>query len=241
MEWILVLSSIGILILLYIGYKRVHRDDRLQEHLVEEMELEKTLTEEPSKEDQSEKESELKRRLDEAEAAFKAQDYPKAEEHYLAIIEDRRGDAIAHFRLGIICLQKEDFKTAETYLTAATNIEPAAEYFIHLAESLLAQDRMMEAAQAYESALEVDPRQNSLYGIVAELYGILQNHEKAAYYLDKTLRFEPSNPNLRRELIREYEAAGNFEAALRTLRVLLNLKPYDEELKAWAKRLEERM
>jgi len=135
------------------------------------------------------------------------------------------------------------------------NLRPRIEALLSTAEEHLASRRFGEAAQAYESALEMDPRNNSIQGRISEARILLEHSARASHLLaearreferqnltaayriiSEALQHDPQNPEAGEFLktIESYaerrQAEQRVDAAVRKAHALLLIAAYDEAI-----------
>ena len=243
--WILLFASLAGL-----SYIFVHRlfltkrDIAFQEHLKQEeeeaseMESEEVLPSEP--EDEEEKKvsnASVKRLFSKGEVHAGRREFDEAAQCFLAVIESDEGHLDAHLQLGLICMKREDFPQAELYFSKLVNLKKDPVYFSNLGAALYQQQRLLEAAEAYENAIAMDDKRANRLQSLAQVYHELGEHDKALKYFEAAAKRKPKDQNLKMILAEYYTRLERFDEAISVYNEILEADPYNEEVKGLVKEL----
>ncbi|MBL8644624.1 MAG: tetratricopeptide repeat protein [Rhodospirillaceae bacterium] len=173
-------------------------------------------------------------RLDEAEAVYRK------------IIATDANDADAHHLLGLIALSRRAFDVAANRIAEAVRLNPRDErYHLNYATALRGQDRLADALEALDRALEIKPDYIEAWfnrGVMLAQGGA---HAEALVSFDKALALRPdaaalhyNRGNALYALKRPGEAAQSYEAAIaiqpQNAETHYNLGVVRQDLNQWA-------
>lgn len=166
-----------------------------------------------------------------ADTHFSRNEFEAALPLLLAVIESDSSHLDAHHKLGLLFMKTGDFPKAELYFSQLVNLKQDPIYFSNLGAALYQQQRLIEAAEAYENAIALDDKRAERLQSVAQVYYELGNDEKALYYFEKAARRKPKNAELKLILADYYERMVRLDSAIEAIEGVLELDPYNEELK----------
>ena len=239
--WIL-LIIVGIaLAVLFVRRMRMTQKDLLfQEHLAEEQAEEKEEAVE-FEEDENQTASDLlgsvRKTFLKADTHLSRNEFEEAEPLFVAIIAENPSHLDAHHKLGLMYMKMGRFGDAELYFSKLVNLKQDPVYFSNLGAALYQQQRLIEAAEAYENAISLDDRRGERLQSLGQVYYELGEHEKALHYFERAARRKPKDLDLKLVLADLYEKAGQTEAAEDMLKSILQADPYNKEVKARLKNL----
>ncbi|QQR54420.1 tetratricopeptide repeat protein [Candidatus Peregrinibacteria bacterium] len=171
-----------------------------------------------------------------ADVFFGRNQLDEAEPLFLAILAEEPTHLDAHHKLGLLYLKRGDFPSAELYFSKLVNLKQDPVYFSNLGIALYQQQRLVEAAEAYENAIALDERRAERLQSLAQVYFELGEDEKALHYFERAARRKPKDETLKLILADYYERMGDVERAKKMLEELLDMDPYNEEIKSrWAR------
>lgn len=173
-----------------------------------------------------------------AEVFFGRNQLEEAEPLFLAILEEDPSHLDAHHKLGLLYLKQGYFPQAELYFSKLVNLKQDPIYFSNLGMALYQQQRLVEAAEAYENAIALDDRRAERLQSLAQVYFELGEDEKALHYFERAARRKPKDEPLKLILADYYERMGAVDQAKKTLEELLDMDPYNEEIKVRLKTLD---
>lgn len=159
-------------------------------------------------------------------------DLKEVEELLLAIIANEPNHIDAHHKLGLLYLRTGHFSGAELYFSKLVNFKQDPVYFSNLGAALYQQQRLVEAAEAYENAIALDDRRAERLKSLAQVYFELGVDEKALHYFERASRRKPKDSELKLILADYYERLGRKEESRIKLKEILEQDPYNEDLKA---------
>ncbi len=166
-----------------------------------------------------------------ADVFFGRNQLDEAEPLLIAILNEEPGHLDAHHKLGLLYMKRGDFQNAELYFSKLVNLKQDPVYFSNLGAALYQQQRLIEAAEAYENAISLDDRRAERLQSLAQVYFELGEDEKALHNFERAARRKPKDEGLKLILADYYERLGDVERAKRMLEELLDMDPYNEDLK----------
>jgi tetratricopeptide (TPR) repeat protein len=239
LAWILLIASaLGLLMLFVRRLKMTRKDLMFQETLVEEL-AEEALEEEAFQktpvqevaEEPSELLGSVRRTFLKADALLSRNEFDEALPLLLAVIAAEPDHLEAHHKLGLSYLKQGDFPQAELYFSKLVNLKQDPVYFSNLGAALYQQQRLVEAAEAYENAIALDDKRGERLQSLGQVYYELGEDEKALHYFERAARRKPKDLDLKLILADYYERLVRLEEAIDTLEGFLELDPYNEEVK----------
>ncbi len=242
--WILLIASFSVLVLMFLRRLRLTRQDlAFQDNLAEEEAAEKMEEElleeaeemESAPEDEPVKVRGARKAFLEADTHFSRGDLDAAEPLFLAVVDLDEGHLDAHHKLGMLYMKKEDFGQAELFFSKLVNLKKDPVYFSNLGAALYQQQRLVEAAEAYENAIAMDNRRGARLQSLAQVYYELGDDDKALKYFELAARKKPKDTGLKMLLAEYYERLEMFEEAAIVLEKILEKEPYNKEVKKMLK------
>jgi tetratricopeptide (TPR) repeat protein len=234
--WIAFGLSALILALIFLRRLRLTAHDlKFQKHLAEEEELlEGPEPELPSDEEVVEAKAlgSARQTFLKADTHFGRKEWPEAEGLFMAVIELEPGHLDSHHKLGMLYMNLGDFPNAELYFNKLINLKKDPVYFSNLGAALYQQQRLVEAAEAYENAITMDSKRGNRLQSLAQVYHELDDHDKALKYFELAERRKPKDMTLKLILADYYENLERAEEAAEMLKRVMEVDPYNEELKA---------
>lgn len=237
--WILLFASGLALIVLFVRRLRMTQKDLLfQKNLEEQVALEQAeKLEESPFESPNKFLGSIRKTYLKADTHFSREEWTEAEQLLRLIVENDPEHLDAHHKLGLIYMKRGDFSNAELYFSKLVNLKQDPVYFSNLGAALYQQQRLVEAAEAYQNALALDDRRAERLQSLAQVYYELGDEEKALYYFERAAQRKPKDLDLKFILADFYERMVRLEDAVRVLGSLLAADPYNEELKKRLKTL----
>lgn len=135
----------------------------------------------------------------------------------------------AHHELGMVHMSLGQFGDAELYFSRLTNLRPDATTFSNLGAALYEQQRLVEAAEAYENALALDDTRSNRFASLAQVYFELGNDDKALELFEIAVKKNSRNVSLLMHLADYYERLGRLQEAKFKLQRVMELAPLNEE------------
>jgi tetratricopeptide (TPR) repeat protein len=185
--------------------------------------------------------SSIRHTFSQGEMAMSRKDLDEAVSCFLAVIESDETHLDAHLKLGLICMKQEDFAKAELYFAKLVNLKKDPVYFSNLGASLYQQQRLLEAAEAYENAIALDDKRANRLQSLAQVYHELGDKEKALKYFELASKRKPKDNDLKIVLAEYYRQMERFEEAVMSLDKVLESDPYNDEVKSLIRELKEEM
>jgi tetratricopeptide (TPR) repeat protein len=240
MAWILlILSALALLVLFLRRMQMTRKDLMFQEVLeLEEEAIEEALKEEaaaPEPEPEEEEKAELlgtvRKTFLKADTHLGRQEYEEAEPLLLAVIEADPSHLDAHQKLGLMYMKQGNFPRAELYFSKLVNLKQDPVYFSNLGAALYQQQRLVEAAEAYENAIALDDKRGERLQSLGQVYYELGEDDKALHYFERASRRKPKDTDLKWVLVDYYEKLVRLDEAIDTLEGILEIDPYNDEAK----------
>lgn len=242
---LLIASFLGLCVLFLRRLRMTRKDLLFQEHLIkEEQELAAetaaaTAPAEPQQlpldsDDESEKAELLgsvRKTFMTADTHFSRNEFAEAEPLFMAILEADPNHLDTHHKLGSMYMKIGNFPQAELYFSKLVNLKQDPVFFSNLGAALYQQQRLVEAAEAYENAIALDDKRGERLQSLAQVYYELGEDEKALHYFERAARRKPKDLALKIILADYYERLERLEDAIKTLKDLLTADPYNEEVK----------
>ncbi len=240
--WILLIGSLLALCFLFARRLRMTRKDLLfQDHLAkEEEDFEDTpeMEEEPESPQETEEElgkaellGTVRKTFLKADTLLSRNEFGEAEPLLLAIIDAEPDHLDAHHKLGLMYMKMGRFADAELYFSKLVNLKQDPVYFSNLGAALYQQQRLVEAAEAYENAIALDDKRGERLQSLAQVYYELGEDEKALHYFERAAKRKPKDLELKMILADYYERQERPEEAMKMLKDVLEADPYNEEVK----------
>lgn len=149
----------------------------------------------------------------------------------LAVIEAEPDHLEAHHKLGLSFMKRGDFPQAELYFSKLVNLKQDPVFFSNLGAALYQQQRLVEAAEAYENAIALDDKRGERLQSLGQVYYELGEDDKALHYFERAARRKPKDIDLKLILVDYYERLVRLDEAIETLEGILELDPYNDEVK----------
>lgn len=247
--WFLLIATLALLTLIVLRRLRLtYQDLRFQKNLQEEEAVEAALNGEPptpeealAEESPSVPKEGVRKSFLKADAHFARNEWKEAEALFLTVLELDEAHLDAHHKLGLLYMKQDDFPQAELFFSKLVNLKKDPVYFSNLGAALYQQQRLVEAAEAYEQALALDDRRAARLQSLAQVYFELGEDEKALHYFERAARRKPKDIGLKFILADYYERLERYESALEQLKKLAELDPYNEEVNQRIQELQSRL
>lgn len=166
----------------------------------------------------------------------------KAEAEFRAAIERAPNHAVAHTRLGQICLARKEYQAAAEHFVRALRAEKNVEACRGMAVALAAMGRPVEAqyhwglfytrkdlrprsAEAFRKMQELDPERTEATLLLTETYVRMKQEQRGVALVEAALARHPDDPVLHERLAALHFASGNRRAARRACQTWLRLQP----------------
>lgn len=237
--WILLIASAFGLTLIFLRRLRMTRKDLMfQETLVEEL-AEEAAEEEASMpepepalpEERAELLGTVRKTFLKADTHLSRNEFEEALPLLLAVIAAEPDHLEAHHKLGLSYLKQGDFPQAELYFSKLVNLKQDPVFFSNLGAALYQQQRLVEAAEAYENAIALDDKRGERLQSLGQVYYELGEDDKALHYFERASRRKPKDIDLKFILADYYERLVRLDEAIETLEGILELDPYNDEVK----------
>lgn len=153
---------------------------------------------------------------------------PKLQE---SVLNQLRFAYVREFQNGVNAFNRgrEDstyYLHAASYFENATIIQPdSAGAYVNQAFSLLNAGRQAEAIPPLETAIAKGENSKDTYLILADLYRLQQQPEKALEVLEKARELYPDDPEVQSQLLNAYVQAGKVEEAMNVYKEAVEKEP----------------
>ncbi|MFA4814914.1 MAG: tetratricopeptide repeat protein [Candidatus Gracilibacteria bacterium] len=234
LPWILLIASAAGLVFLFLRRLRMTRKDLVFQETLEkeEDELEEAEMEEKRADPEpAELLGTIRKTFLKADTHLSRNEHEEAEPLLLAVIEADPGHLEAHHKLGLMFMKRGDFPQAEFYFSKLVNLKQDPVYFSNLGAALYQQQRLVEAAEAYENAIALDDKRGERLQSLGQVYYELGEDDKALHYFECAARRKPKDVNLKLILADYYERLGRLADAVPVLKEILEAEPYNDEAK----------
>lgn len=143
----------------------------------------------------------------------------------LKIAPDKKGEALACSRLGIVLATIGKFEEATKYFKNATEYEPkSAKNHLNLGLALSLEKNYHEAIDAFEKAIKIDNTFTEAYYYIGVNLTKIGKLQEAINSLSKALGLEPEHALIRIAIVKVYIKLGNKKDACKKLNELLKTK-----------------
>ena len=177
--------------------------------------------------------------LRKAETHFARAEWRQAEKILIQIIALDEHNPRANLFLGLTYLHREEWKKAEIIFQKLTELEPKdARHFGNLGLAFYRQKKYSLAREAYENAIRLDATKPGRWLSLGQTYLKLKDYTEAESAFKNAVKRDHRNLDYLFALAEVYELAKNLKAAVKTYERILELSPYNEDVKKKLKELE---
>ena len=156
------------------------------------------------------------------------EEYDAAAECFNAVIEANPNDVLAYNHLGAIYAKRGDHKKAlQTYWKGLQVDQNHPVLHYNSALSFIAQGKLGDARNSYESALRAKPGWPDAMNGLAELYILEKKYPNAQELISQAQKINPENTNIMVTQGRLYVKRGNYNEAESIFRAVLEKRPDD--------------
>ncbi len=132
---------------------------------------------------------------------------------------------LAHELLGEVALSRGDVPGAIRELEAERKLNPLnPDLYDRLGDAYLRNGQYSEAQQALDRAVLLEPNSTGPYILLGETFLKLHDPIQAVHYLDHAVSMDPSNYITHNLLAQAYKATGQFAAANREFKTVVELQ-----------------
>lgn len=235
--WILfILSSVALLVLFVRRLRMTYKDLHFQKQLDADEDL-PIVQEELPLEAPISVELDFDKILDEALHHVKRREWQMAEPLLLLVLEADPLHLEAHHHLGMAHMHMENFPQAELFFSKLVNLQKDPATYSNLGAALYRQQRLIEAAEAYENAVAMDGKRPERLQSLAQVYYELGDNDKALHYFERAAHLKPRDVDLMRTLATYYERLGRLDDAKMQLKKAHHTAPNNEDIKLELDRL----
>ena len=239
--WLLIIGSAILIGLIFFKKYRIVRSDLAVQKEAEENDRELPDPEEMLASDfnslQEEEEDEKvlqkspRKLFAEADTHYARGEHGEAEMKFKVVIEMDPRHIDAHSKLGMLLMKQGRFGDAELYFGKLVTLVKDPVHFSNLGAALYQQQRLKEAAAAYENAIALDDKRAARLQSLAQVYHELGEDELALKYFALAASRKPKDTAIRWILVDYYERLEMWAKALETLEKIAELDPYNEDVK----------
>ncbi|MFA6023982.1 MAG: tetratricopeptide repeat protein [Candidatus Gracilibacteria bacterium] len=239
LAWLLLITSgLSLLLIFFRRLRMTQKDlifqetlDKEEEEAVEEATQEEEFNQAEVDDEKTELLGSVRKTFLTADTHMSRKEFDEAEPLLLAVIDAEPNHLEAHHKLGLLFMKQGDFGQAELYFSKLVNLKQDPVYFSNLGAALYQQQRLVEAAEAYENAIALDDKRGERLQSLGQVYFELGEDDKALHYFERAARRKPKDIELKLILADYYERLVRLDEAIDTLGGILELDPYNEEVK----------
>ncbi|MFH1546141.1 MAG: tetratricopeptide repeat protein [Patescibacteria group bacterium] len=170
---------------------------------------------------------------------FAREEWRETEKILIQILSLDEHNLKANHFLGLTYLHREEWKRAELIFQKLIELEPKeASHFGNLGLAFYRQRKYPLAREAYENAIRIDGQKASRWLSLGQIYLKLKDFGAAAESFKNAVKRDHRNLDYLFALAEAYEAGKNLKAAVKTFERILELSPYNDEVKQKLKILE---
>ncbi|MBU1089776.1 tetratricopeptide repeat protein [Patescibacteria group bacterium] len=170
---------------------------------------------------------------------FAREEWRETEKILIQILSLDEHNLKANHFLGLTYLHREEWKRAELIFQKLIELEPKeASHFGNLGLAFYRQRKYPLAREAYENAIRIDGQKASRWLSLGQIYLKLKDFGAAAEAFKNAVKRDHRNLDYLFALAEAYEAGKNLKAAVKTFERILELSPYNDEVKQKLKTLE---
>jgi cytochrome c-type biogenesis protein CcmH/NrfG len=174
-----------------------------------------------------------------ADTHFAREEWKESEKILIQVIALDEHSLKANNLLGLTYLHREEWKKAELIFQKLIELEPkAASHFGNLGLAFYKQRKYPLAREAYENAIRIDAHKSSRWLSLGQVFLKLKDFGAAAESFKNAVKRDHRNLDFLFALAEAYELGKNLKAATKTYERILELSPYNDEVKQKLKELE---
>ena len=174
-----------------------------------------------------------------ADTHFAREEWRDVEKILIQVLALDEHNPKANRTLGLVYLHREDWKKAELIFQNLVELEPKdATHFGNLGLAFYRQKKYPLARESYENAVRIDGHKAPRWISLGQVYLRLKDFESAIGAFKNAVKRDHRNLDFLFALAEAYEKGGNAKAALKTFERILELSPYNDEVKSKIKKLE---
>ncbi len=174
--------------------------------------------------------------LQEAEEAFKTEDYEVAEEAFLEVLKIDPHQLSAYQGLGDVYLEQRDFEAAREVYEFLLKRGRAATSSLGLARVATGQGRLEEAREEYIGALQLTSTAQPRLEL-AQILREMGDYKEALKYLKEARKIEPQNPKILDFFIEVSILNGQPNQAREGLEALREANPENQKIAEFAREI----
>ncbi len=174
----------------------------------------------------------LNQNFNQADYHFSRGNLREAEKGFIKVISLKQDHPEANNKLGIIYMRLQQPKKAEAIFRFLIECYPERPvYQSNLGRALYSQQRLAEAAEAYEEAIRLDDKRTERYLSLGQVYREMKEYRKAVKAFSKVLENDMRNEDLYFTITDLLEEIHAYEEAIAYLTAMQDQFPYNEEAK----------
>ncbi len=176
--------------------------------------------------------------LNEAIAALEDEKDGEAERLFIQVIAINEKHPEANLKLGMLYLKNGLASKAELFLRTLSEEEPQnASHLSNLGYALFMQNRLAEAKETYEEALNLDASRAGRFASLAQVHMALREFDLAIGFLKNALSMEPRNIDFLLLLAECYYQMGQLRESMSTIDSILAVDAHNPEAKEFLQRI----
>lgn len=167
-----------------------------------------------------------------ADKAWKQQKYEEVERLLIQALTIHPHDIDVRAQLGKLYLTTERENKAEAMYRELLQLRDDVTFYANLGLAYYRQEKFLEACQAYQEALNRDPKNPERSAALGRACIAARRFEEAAALLEKASQFLSRDTEMLHLLAECYLQLGDREKAEEAYRRIHKLEPYNEDVKA---------
>ena len=177
-----------------------------------------------------------------ADIHFTREEWKDSEKILIQIIALDEHNLKANTFLGLTYLHREEWKKSELIFKKLIELNSKeASNFGNLGLAFYKQRKYPLAREAYENAIRIDAHKSSRWLSLGQVFLKLKDFTSAVESFKNAVKRDHRNLNYLFALAEAYEASKNLKAALKTYERILELSPYNDEVKQKLRILESKI
>ena len=145
--------------------------------------------------------------------------------------KDKRVQHLAHWGMGEIYLNNNEYEKAEHHLLEAIALAPEEPYYHYLLGCTYTYlHEIDKAIEHLHKAIEFDDSKDIYWGQLGWLTGFNKDVDKGIQYLKKSLSINPENTRALRDICMLYAKSGKLEVAMVCVEEAQKHDPHNEEI-----------
>jgi len=173
-----------------------------------------------------------------ADTHFAREEWKEVEKILIQVLALDEHNIKANNLLGLTYLHREEWKRAELIFQKLIELDPkGSSNFGNLGLAFYKQRKYPLAREAYENAIRIDPHKPSRWLSLGQVFLKMKDFGAAAESFKNAVKRDHRNLDYLFALAEAYDLGGNVKAGIKTYERILELSPYNEEVKQKLKKL----